>query len=569
MRYSGGEALVEVLKQQGVKAIFSSPGSEWPSVWEALAKLHAQGDKDLEYFNCRHEMLALSAASGYALKSGKLPAVLLHTSAGLLHGAMAIRKAYMDQVPMLVCSGDSAIFTEGKNQQSDRGWQWLNRSDVGGSHPMTVPFTKWSHTVTSRETLAGTVARACQLACLAPQGPVYLSLAHEYLLEELEESLPQFAAPKTNATADPADLDKIASLLMASQNPVIITERLGAEPRAVEKLVELAETLSIPVFESMRQYFVNFPKEHPLHAGFDATEAAAEADLVLVLAATTPWNPQRANPRPEAKVIFIDNQAPYSQLPFWNYRADTVLAVDPLQALGALLERVKAKNGAANPERLRQWQGKHEQIFGNWRDQALKSRDKHPIDTRWLCHSLNEWLPPDAMVVLETISHTTALIRHLLRMQPGNFFKADIGGLGCGMGVALGVKTVSPSQPVIHLVGDGSFNYGPVISALGFAQEYQLPILTIIFNNGSYRAMQTAHLKIYPEGWAARHQKFFGVDIAPNPDYAQLMKAFAAYGERVDDPAEIAPALERALAEVRNGRSALLDVILDPSDPRK
>src|SRR3989304_8090865 len=102
MRYSGGESLVEVLKRQEVKAIFCSPGSEWGPVWEALAKLHGQGTKEPAYFNCRHEELAVSAAIGYAQKSGRLPAVLLHISSGLLHGAMAIRRAYMDQVPLIV-----------------------------------------------------------------------------------------------------------------------------------------------------------------------------------------------------------------------------------------------------------------------------------------------------------------------------------------------------------------------------------------------------------------------------------------------------------------------------------
>ena len=102
MRYTGGEALVRVLKHQGVRAIFSSPGTEWAPVWEALARLRAEGDKELKYYNCRHEMLALSEAIGYAEKSGELPAVLLHTSSGLLHGAMGIRGAYMDQVPMVI-----------------------------------------------------------------------------------------------------------------------------------------------------------------------------------------------------------------------------------------------------------------------------------------------------------------------------------------------------------------------------------------------------------------------------------------------------------------------------------
>ena len=140
--------------------------------------------------------------------------------------------------------------------------------------------------------------------------------------------------------------------------------------------------------------------------------------------------------------------------------------------------------------------------------------------------------------------------------------------LDAAANVSLGAKLASPDQAVIHLVGDGSFNYGPVVSALGFAQEYRLPVLTVVFNNGAYRAMQNATLKCYPDGWATRTGTFYGVDISPNPDYTLLIKAFDGYGERVEDPSEIVHALNRAWAEMQKGRSALLDVILESGDTR-
>ncbi|MFC1815240.1 thiamine pyrophosphate-binding protein [Thermodesulfobacteriota bacterium] len=571
MGYTGGEALVEVLKQQEVKAIFSSPGSEWVPVWEALARLHAQGNQEPKYFNCRHEMLAASAAIGYAQKGGGLPAVLFHSSTGLLHGAMAVRGAYKEQVPMLVFSGEAVRFTEDKDPKSGKDWQWLSSlSDVGGSSRMAAPFVKWSQAVTSRETLSATIARACQMARMAPQGPVFLSVSKEYLQEELEEIIPRMPVPRTYCTPDPDDMEKIAALLMDSRNPILITERIGAQPKAMEKLVEFAEALAIPVFECMYQDYFNFPKEHPLHAGFDVTQAIREADVVLVVAATTPWNPQRTNPGPEARVLIIDNQAPYYQAPFWNYRADMIVAADPLPALEALVDLVKGKshNSAADSDRFGYWKARHDQLIASWDQDARRFRQKKPIDPNWLCYAVNESLPANAIVVRETITHTGAIKQYIRRIRPGNFYKGNVGGLGSGMGVALGAKLASSGQPVVHLVGDGSFNYAPVLSALGFSQEYRLPVLTVVFNNGAYRAMKSGHLRLYPEGWALRNQTFYGVDIVPSPDYAQLMKAFDAYGEKVEDPGEITPALDRAWQEVRKGRSALLDVVMDPEDPR-
>lgn len=570
MRYTGGAALVEVLKRQEVKAIFCSPGSEWGPVWEALVKLHAQGDREPEYFNCRHEMLAASAAIGYAQKGGGLPAILLHTAAGMLHCSMAIHGAYTDRVPLLVFAGESVRFTEGEDTESNRGWQWLHLSDVGGPSRLAAPFVKWSQAVTSRETLPGAIARACQIARQEPQGPVLLSIAKEYLQEELEEDLPRIPSLKSYSAPNPADVEKIAAWLRESRNPLIITERAGAQPGVVPKLVALAETLAIPVFESLMPESANFPKEHSLHAGYDVKQAIGEADVVLVVEAMHPWNPQLTGPRPEARVLFIDSQAPYPQFPFWNYRSDMIVAADALLTLESLLASVQAQGGssAAQAGRADNWRAKHEQMLASWDQRAHQARQKQPIDPYWLCSAINAWLPPEVIVIQDITTARPAVNRLIRRIQPGNFYKGNVRGLGSGMGVALGAKVAAAEQPVVHLVGDGSFNYAPVTSALGFAQEYHLPVLTIIFNNGSYRAMKSAHLRLYPEGWASRTQTFYGAPITPNPDYAQLMRVFDGYGEKVADPEEITPALNRAWAEIQQGRSALLDVILDAEDPR-
>jgi len=564
MKYTGGEAFVEVLKRQGVKAIFSSPGTEWAPVWETLARLKAQGNEEIAYFNCRHEELAVSAAIGYAQKGGGVPVVLLHTSAGLLHGSMAIRGAHVERVPMLICAGESARFTENDDPERGLELQWLHLTDVGGTSRMAASFVKWSQAVTSRETLSPTVARACRMARMAPRGPVFLAVPGEFMQDEREEEMPRIPAPQACSAPYPADVERVAALLRGSENPVLITERVGLQPPAVPKLVALAEALALPVFESKTQFAVNFPKEHPLHAGFDVGTALSEADVVLVVAATTPWDPQHTTFRPDAKVVFIDDQALCQQYPFWNYGADLILEADPLLALEALVETVQAAGpvSALRPERFAKWRAKHDHLLVSWDQGARAAQHNKPIDPDWLCYAINEWLPPEAIVVRETITHTGAVTRHLRRIGPGNFYKGNIGGLGSGMGLALGAKIASRNQPVIHLVGDGSFNYAPVLSALGFSQEYRQPVLTVVFNNGAYRAMQGAHLGLYPDGWASRTNTFYGVHIAPNPDYAQLLKAFDGYGEKVEDPQEIVPALGRAWAEIQKGRPALLDVIL-------
>jgi len=127
--------------------------------------------------------------------------------------------------------------------------------------------------------------------------------------------------------------------------------------------------------------------------------------------------------------------------------------------------------------------------------------------------------------------------------------------------VALGVKLAHPEKRVIAMEGDGSFNHNPVPASFGLSQEYGLPFLTVIFDNLSYAAMRH-HSRFYPEGWSVREGVHHGVQMRPKPDYPKLAEAFGGYGEVVEDPSEVRPALLRALEEIDEGRLALIDVVL-------
>ena len=153
-------------------------------------------------------------------------------------------------------------------------------------------------------------------------------------------------------------------------------------------------------------------------------------------------------------------------------------------------------------------------------------------------------------------------MRYLDRVRPGSFFSGNSGGLGTGLGTALGVKCARPDKPVLALIGDGSFNYNPAPAALGFIQEHGTPILIILFNNQGYLSMKSGMPRYYPEGWAVRTKTFYGTSIAPSPDYAMLARAFDAYGETVESPDQVRPALERGLKAIASGQGALIDLRL-------
>ena len=156
------------------------------------------------------------------------------------------------------------------------------------------------------------------------------------------------------------------------------------------------------------------------------------------------------------------------------------------------------------------------------------------------------------------------MMRYINRIGPGSFFTGTIGGLGTGLGTALGVKCAAPNRPVVILIGDGLFNYNPGLAAFGYMQEYGTPILIVLFNNQGYLSMKSGLPKYYPEGWAMKTKTFVGTSITPSPDYAAIARAFSGFGETVEEPAEVRPAFQRGLKAIAGGQGALIDIRLEP-----
>ena len=210
----GGEALLEVLKSHGVEYIFSSPGSEWPPVWESLTRRYNQGDRTIKYINCRHETTAVAMALGYARASGRLPAVLLHANAGVLNGVLAIHAAYHSETPMIICTGDISLYGEdidGKyNSLNNPPMQGTGLSDIGGNHSLVRSYVKWSNAVTSMDTLVGSLYRGCAIAQAAPQGPVVLSIPWEFLVLPHPEVSLRPVAPMSLPSGSHGDPEAVA-----------------------------------------------------------------------------------------------------------------------------------------------------------------------------------------------------------------------------------------------------------------------------------------------------------------------------------------------------------------------
>jgi acetolactate synthase I/II/III large subunit len=583
----GGEALIRAASDLGVDCIFSSAGSEWAPVWEAFARRAEQEAGEAArgvspagpgYLDLAHETTAVGMAVGYAAVTGRPQVVLLHAAAGLLQGANAIHGALLAGAPVVVCSGESTGY--GDAAGPDPGSQWYrNLSVVGGPQAVAAPFTKWACAAADVRVLYGMVKRAGELAVQPPAGPVYVNTPVEVLLAPWQPSPADGPAPPAarNVAAD-ADVEAAARLLAAAQRPVLATETAGQDPDAFAALVELAELAAIPVVEPQSAVCASFPRGHPLHAGGELAPLAADADLVILVGCRAPWYPPSARP-PNAKVLVID------ETPHRPYMAYQVLAADryvggqmapTLRSITARLSDlgVDARAVRARRERAESAHAAADKARLDAEEAAFASADG-PVDPVAAAAALREVLGPDAVVIDETITHSRLIARHLMAEAPGRYRYVQ-GGLGQGLGVALGVKLAingareggtgrqaeGRDRLVAFTVGDGSWLYNPVLPGLMASAAYGLPVLVLVFNNGKYLSMRHNHRRTYPEGAAARTGYQLGVDLSAQPDAAAVATAAGAVGCTVSTTRDLVPSLEKAVATVRGGQSAVVNMIL-------
>lgn len=558
----GGEAILEAFRNLGIDYIVSSPGSEWAPVWEALARQQINETPGPRYVNCWHETLAVNVASGYTRVTGKMQAVLLHAGVGLLQGSMGIQGAVVGEVPMLVCSGEAISY--GENPEIDPQAQWYrNLSVVGGPDRFANAFTKWSGRATSPHTLYEQLVRAGELAQRVPQGPTFLDIPIETMIHDWTPGSKMRAiadAPRTRP-AD-ADIAALADLILQSRSPLIITDSAGREVAGFNSLVELAELFAIPVVESAALY-ANFPKSHPLYLGGQSERYLQHADLVILASSRAPWYPPQDGPK-NATVVAMGETVIKDYMVYQNLFADRYVEGDITLALGLLVEALRPMASQHEPAieaRRQAWAEEHDRLEEATYAAESAASASSPIDPAWLCAVLSDVMPDDVVYAEEVTTHRGAVGRHVRWDRPQSYYKTN-GGLGQGLGLALGVKLAKPDQPVVALMGDGGFLYNPVTQAFGVACEADLPFMTVLFNNGCYEAMKGNHLAYYPDGNAARSNIWHGVHI-PGPDYAKLVDPFGGYGERVEDPAQLAQALRNGLQAVQEGRIALIDVALN------
>jgi len=558
---NGAEVVLEFLRAQGTDCIFASPIAVMAPLWEALAQRRARGAEERpRYLQCRHESLAVSLASGYYKATGRAQVVFLPTGLGVLNGAMALRSALQERVPMTVLSPDT--LTYGDVPEMDPGPEWPSLLiDQYGPARNAETCVKWAKEAKTPGDLAHELRRALYFAETIPRGPTLLTIPFDHLLSPT----PLPPAPRIDARpvmASHDQLDEIATLLVGADEPVIVTDHGGRTEAERAALVGLAEALAAPVFEFMLPSYHNVPRTHPLAMLGPAEPALERADVILIAGANGPWHPPQLPLRSGVSVVHLEEDPLRPRSAYWGYRTTHAVAGDRMLNLEALLRGVRGKRASAPPQRAERWRAhKQKAIEQGRRDaDAALARARDVVPAAELFRALHRALPPSSIIVDEIVAQTPQMIQFLFEAKPFEQYRGWVGALGTSMGTALGVKVARPDRAVVCVLGDGALHYNPVHAAFGFAQEHGVPILVIVCDNRQYFSQTWNVHKYFPEGAAVRTGQYFGNVIAPTPDYAKLVEAYGGAGERVTKPAQLDAAIERALATLAAGRSALLDV---------
>jgi acetolactate synthase I/II/III large subunit len=557
---SNAEAYLELLAARGVEYLFANAGTDFAPIIEAYARRSSLGLAGPRPMTVPHEVVAVSMAHGYAMVTGRPQVVMVHVIVGTANALGGIMNAARSNVPMLMTAGRNPITEAGAVGSRDRQIHWAQESFDQAA--MVREFVKWDYELRTLSHLETVVDRALAITQSEPQGPVYLTLPREVLAERMEtfEYSDPARAPRPGPLGpDAATVGDAARLLASARNPIIITKALGRDPEAVSSLVALAEALAVPVFEQAPTH-LNFPQNHPLHAGFDPGPVLGDADLILVVECDAPWYPHLRAPRPDAKVIQIGVDPLYSRYPIRGFHGDVALAGSPRLGLTALAEAAAplADRGAV-AERRQRWEDEHTRQSEARAARARRVAKDAPIDMAWLSRSIGDLVDERSILVNEYDFDTNQGVF----TRPGSYFSAPpAGGLGWGLGAALGAKLAAPDRTVICCVGDGAYIFGAPTAAHFVARAYGIPVLFVVFNNRMWNAVKRAVQSHARDGWAMKMDSMPLTELDPAPDYELICRASGGHAERVEDPAELPAALARALRAVQvEKRQALLNVI--------
>lgn len=554
------EQLLRLCADAGVKYIFSNLGSDHPAFISAFARLQQAGLPMPEVVVCPHEMTTLSAADGYAMVTRQPQLVLVHVDVGTQNLGASVHNAARGRIPAIVVAGLSPVSCD-PSVLGHRNEYIHYTQDTSRQSDIVAPYMKWMYELRAPDMVEPVVRRALQIASSQPRGPVYLTGAREVwdAPAPAARERPDHWRPSALGGLPPADAWALHEALCRAKRPLVITSYAGMDPGVPPRLVDAADRYGLGVLELGPQY-VSFPGSHPCHLGYQRNVLVEEADFILLLDVDVPWLASQVTPRADATLFHIDVDPLKTDLGYWHFPAQGRFQASAAQVLEQLLALDAAPALAGRAQRLDWVAAAKERV-------ALRippTPTQGPITPAELTRAVRELVNEKTVVLVEAPSHATLIASVLKTDRPGGCYLNHGAGLGWGINAAIGVKLASPEAEVITLVGDGCYLFGVPGSAFWVAGACGAATLTVVYNNGGWKSPRASTALVHPDGPAERHDTYW-VGSGRGVRFEALAEATgAALGFAVQDRAELASTLRSALAAVRGGRSAVVNVQLAP-----
>ena len=522
MKLTGSQIFVEVLVEQGVDTLFGYPGGAVLNLYDELYK---NSDR-IRHVLTAHEQGASHAADGYARATGRTGVVLATSGPGATNLVTGIATAYMDSVPMVAFTGNVATTLLGKDS--------FQEAYIEG---ITMPITKHNYTVRRVEDLADTMRAAFRIAQSGRKGPVLVDIPKDVTAAVCEFTPKEPELIRTVTSYNETDVEKAAEMINEAKRPIVyfgggVRSAAGCQP-----LRDLLIKADIPAtYTLMAAGVLSYGEEHNLgllgmHGCYTANKAIDEADLVIAVGTRfsdrVALNPDAFAKR--AKIIQIDIDP--SELGK-NVDIDLSLNGDASYVLQAILPHVKPT--------------KHT----DWMDQihAWQATDYKPTDSdtelkpHQIINEICEQAGPEAVYVTDVGQHQMWAAQYLHHTKSRGFLTSGgLGTMGFGYGAAIGAQmALGRDARVVMLTGDGSFHMN--LNEGCTAVSYDLPIITVIFNNqvlGMVRQWQTTFYE----------KRYSDTDPHRKTDFVKLAEAFGAKGYRANTPAEFKAALADAMKQ--------------------
>lgn len=520
----GGQIIARALKYEGVDTIFTLTGGHIVAILDGCVQ------EGIRVVDVRHEQAAIHAAEAYYRLTGKLGVAAVTAGPGVTDAVTGVANAWFSGAPVLLLGGRHFIRQELKGGLQEMDHPQLFRS-----------ITAWAATAWETNRLADYIATAARHAFAGRGAPVFLDVPMDVQFDVAEETTiawPENHRPSPPG-ASPHDVDEVAGLLARSERPVVFA---GCGLRGQAELRKLADALRAPVYLSGNARGA-LPHGHPLLGNRRRSMAFADADLVLALGVDWDFRTGYGQKiHADAHIVQVDADPTKVG---WNRPAHTALTADPARFLAVLNERADRYVRPDVPSWTKAIMEAEAEAEAQARREAHS--DVSPVHPERFAEEVAEFFA-DSIVSLDGGDIVSTTARWLRPANQGEVLIAGaFGTLGTGAPFALAAQVLHPDRRVGIIFGDGAFGFNGM--EFDTFVRLGLPVIGVVGNDGVWNNIKTFHRAFYPD-------RLVATDLGIRP-YHLMVEGLGGYGEFVDRPEEIRPALERAAA---SGKPALINV---------